>query len=46
MRKRKEIEQDGARKDISMLEVLLDLRGLLTKDVTKEKKRGRPAKLK
>ena len=31
MRTRKQIEQDGARKDILMLEVLLDIRELLKK---------------
>jgi len=41
MRPRKEIEQDGARKDILSLEVLLDIRDLINKAV---KKRGRPRK--
>ena len=36
MRKRKEIEKDGLRKDILTLEVLLDIRDLLTP------KTGRP----
>ena len=31
MRKRKEIEKDGTRKDILALEVLLDIRSLLAK---------------
>ena len=43
MRTRKEIEQDGSRKDILTLEVLLDIRDLLSK---KEVKRGRPKKRK
>ena len=35
MRTRKEIEQNGARKDILILEVLLDIRELLTKQKPK-----------
>lgn len=42
MRTRKEIELDGTRKDILALEVLLDIRELLSKDKTK--KRGRPSR--
>jgi len=41
MRKRKEIEEDGTRKDILTLEVLLDIRELLGK-----KPVGRPRKIK
>ena len=39
MRKRKEILQDGTRKDILSLEVLLDIRDLIIKQI-KKKKRG------
>ena len=42
MRKRKEVEADGSRKDILALEVLLDIRELLKKkkpDVTKKQDR-------
>jgi hypothetical protein len=35
MRTRKEIEKDGSRKDILTLEVLLDIRDLLTKQKPK-----------
>ena len=48
MRKREEIQKDGTRVDILILEVLLDIRDLLTKqplDAIK-KKRGRPRKIK
>jgi len=38
MRKRKEIEGDGSRKDIVTLEVLLDIRDLLKKPVKKPRK--------
>jgi len=38
MRTRKAIEQDGARKDFLILEVLLDLRDLLKKAKAKTKK--------
>jgi len=42
VRKRKEIENDGTRKDILTLEVLLDIRELLTpKKVKREKKTTR-----
>ena len=37
MRKRKDIEKDGSRKDILTLEVLLDIREFLTKQVKKNK---------
>ncbi len=37
MRTRKEIEKDGTRKDILMLEVLLDIRDLLKKQAKKTK---------
>ena len=39
MRKRQEIEADGTRKDILMLEVLLDIRDLLIKESKKIKKK-------
>ena len=39
MRKRKEILQDGTRKDILSLEVLLDIRDIIIKQI-KKKKRG------
>ena len=39
MRKRKDIEQDGTRKDILFLEVLLDIRDILVKQI-KKKNRG------
>ena len=39
MRKRKEIEKDGTRKDILSLEVLLDIRDIIIKQI-KKKKRG------
>ena len=47
MRKRKDIEQDGTRKDILILEVLLDLREILKPAKIKEgtPKRGRPKKV-
>ena len=45
MRTRKEIEQDGARKDMLSLEVLLDIRQILMQS-KKEVKRGRPKKIK
>jgi len=38
MRTKKEIEKDGTRKDILMLEVLLDIRDLLKKKEKKTKK--------
>ena len=38
MRTRKAIEQDGTRKDIVTLEVLLDIRELLIKEAKKNKK--------
>ena len=44
MRKREVIEKDGTKLEVLQLEVLLDLRELLTKPETK--KRGRPAKSK
>ena len=49
MRPRKEIEADGARKDILTLEVLLDIRDLLwrellSKEPPEKKKPGRPKK--
>ena len=47
MRKRKDIEQDGTRKDILILEVLLDIREILKPAKIKEgtpRKRGRPRK--
>ena len=37
MRRRKAIEQDGARKDVLILEILLDIRELLVKATKKEK---------
>ncbi len=37
MRPRKEIEKDGTRVDILSLEVLLDIRDLLTKQTKKNK---------
>ncbi len=43
MRSRKEIENDGSRKDILSLEVLLDIRDLLKKQV-KINKSGRKNK--
>lgn len=42
MRKRREIEADGSRKDILALEVLLDIREILRK----KKPVGRPRKIK
>ena len=38
MRKRKDIEGDGTRKDLLTLEVLLDIRELILKAKTKTKK--------
>jgi len=38
MRTRKAIEQDGSRKDMLILEVLLDIRGLLVKASKKKTK--------
>ena len=38
MRTRKQIELDGARKDILTLEILLDIRELLIKATKKKKK--------
>ena len=43
MRKRKEIEVDGSRKDILALEVLLDIRELLKKKKPVEKPRKKEA---
>ena len=44
MRGRKEIEADGARKDILALEVLLDIRELLKKEQKTIKKRDKKIK--
>jgi hypothetical protein len=49
MRKRSEIEADGKRQDLLRLEVLLDIRDLLTKQKKQalsapKAKRGRPKK--
>ena len=38
VRKRKEIETDGTRKDILTLEVLLDIRELISKEIKKKTK--------
>ena len=40
MRRRKAIEEDGARKDILILEVVLDIRELLIKQKPPKKKKG------
>jgi len=42
MRNRKEIEADGTRKDILQLEVLLDIREILGKQIKKSTKREKP----
>ncbi len=44
MRKREDIIKDGARVDFLSLEVLLDIRELLVKNI--KKPRGRPRKIK
>ena len=38
MRKRKEIENDGTRKEILLLEVLLDIRDLMSPNKNKKRK--------
>ena len=45
MRSRKEIELDGARKDILSLEVLLDIRDFLVKTQKKSRLGGKPKKV-
>lgn len=45
MRKRHQIEQDGSKKDLLILEVLLDIRDSINKALPAPKaKRGRPKK--
>ncbi|MFA6271386.1 MAG: hypothetical protein WC657_09370 [Candidatus Paceibacterota bacterium] len=42
MRKRKDIEQDGKRTDLLILEVLLDIKDLLANQKPKQKRTRKP----